>query len=215
MSLVSKIPNSMLNSFGNVTRFINQRIAPAASWSGGILSSVSGLFQAGPGESGSTDLGEKYGTSEEVALQIDKLKVKYLFEEDLTGASEEVKLCLKKYGSGNWGVCEDFEKYVPDLAKQEEERRNPDSAQPKLRVRAFFAESDMMIGKAGQKYFDQCWMQNGINNSLDYESKELPETNHDSLLEDHRLGPLKSVFEEVGSGNNDYLERLGHTPHQP
>ena len=149
-----------------------------------------------------TNLGEKYGTSDKVALQIDKLKVKYFFEEDLTGASEEVKLCLKKHGSGNCGVCEDFEEYVSDLAKQEDVRRKPDLAQPKLRVHAFFAESDMMIGKVGQKYFVQCWTQDGIGDSLDYESKELSGTNHDSVLEDRRLGALKSVFEEIRSGDN-------------
>ena len=200
MNVASKIPNDMLDSWNNVNRFLAQNVAPAVSWSGGIVSSAAALFQAEPGstDSGSTTLAEKYGTSEEVAEQIDKLSGKYYFEEDTTAANEELKLCLKKSGAGSfWGACEDYGVFVKNLREKEQERRQSGPTQPKLKVQVFFAESDMLIGKGGQMYLEQCWSRHGVSDCVTFESKVLPGTNHETVIMDLKKGALKPLFEEI------------------
>ena len=195
MNLASKVPIGMLDSWNSVGKFVQQKIAPTASWSGGVVSSVSELFSSE--NSNSADLAEKYGTSKAVAKEIEKLEIKYFFEEDTTGANEEAKLCLKKEGADGWMISEDYRTFVQSLVKLEQERKRSSSDRSRLKVRVYFAEFDMMIGKGGQKYFEECWKQDGVSGNIDYDSQELPGTNHDSAMGDHKKGALKAVFEEV------------------
>lgn len=199
MNLLAKIPDSWFNSWNQVNRFINTRIAPTVSWSGGISSSVVNLFQAEPGssDSGETSVGEKYGVSEEVGKHIEKLQSKYFLAEDTTAANDEALLCLKKGGTGNWGACEDYKEYVGSLAKRERERRSSDQNRSKLQVEVYFAESDIMIGKGGQEYFEQCWQQDGVADAIDFEATELPGINHETAIMDLKKGGLKPAFEHV------------------
>ena len=197
-NLASRIPTSMFNSWHSIVGFINQKIAPSVSWSGGVVSSVSGIFSSDSSSSSDDNLVEKYGTAPKVAKEIERLVGKYFFEgEDVTGANEEAKLCLKKKGPGAWMICEDYQAHVESLTQQEKERVRSGSERPRLKVHAYFAESDVMIGKGGQKYFEQLWSQDGVSESIEYQSHELPGTNHDSVLIDHKKGALKTIFEEV------------------
>ena len=194
MNLASRLPTNMLDSWHSVNKFINEQIVPAASWSGGVVSSITGLFS---NSTDSNDLAEKYGTSKEVAKEIERLEIKYLFAEDTTASDEEAKLCLKKEGSDTWMACADYRAYVTSLAKQEQERRVSNPRESKLKVQVYYAESDIMIGKGGQKYFEECWKQDDVSQVIDFDSQELPGTNHDSALFDPKKGALKSIFEEI------------------
>ena len=203
MNMASALPDGMFNSWNKLNKFIGTNVAPGLSWSAGIVASVSGVFQTGPSnnDSGQTSPGERYGTSEELGKAIENLRTKYYFAEDTTAANEEARLCLKKGGSGTWGVCESLETYVQNLVKQEEQRRRSELAQPKLRVQVYFASSDIMIGKKGQEYFEQSWKKDEVIERMHFESKELPGTDHDSALLDLKKGALESVFEDVRNAN--------------
>jgi pimeloyl-ACP methyl ester carboxylesterase len=199
----SKIPASIIGHWNDVNKFINTRVMPSIGWSGGVLSSITNLFRAEPGgakDSGATDAAERYGVDAEVAKHISKLVTKFFLAEDTSAANEEALLCLKKHGPGCWGICEDYEEYVRLLIKAEKDRR-PAARAKKLRVEVYFAESDLMIGDAGDKgqtYFDNCWKQaEGLSDVIDYESQVLPETNHETVLADFKKGALKRIFESI------------------
>ena len=51
----------------------------------------------------------------------------------------------------------------------------------KLRVKVYLAESDMMTGKQGGEWFDNCWRPEVLEERIDYESCTVPGTNHDSI----------------------------------
>ncbi|KAK3701694.1 hypothetical protein LTR37_015347 [Vermiconidia calcicola] len=194
MNLASKVPNGMLDSWNGLNKVINERVVPSVLWSGGMFSAVAGLFQSGE-DGDRAPPGEKYGTSDETAKAIEALMSKYFFAEGTTAGNEDAKLCLKKDPSASWGVCEDYEEYVRNLVEQESGRAQDGDA--KLNVHVFFAESDMMIGMAGERYFERCWRQAGVSDHIEYESTKLPGTDHDSALIDHRKGALKSILEAV------------------
>ena len=69
-------------------------------------------------------------------------------------------------------------------------------------VLAFFAASDLMIGKGGQEYFEKCWRQEGMAGKVDFESQICEGTDHDSVLVDFRLGALKKVFARIGANGS-------------
>lgn len=196
MNLASKVPNGILDSWNGVMKFINRRIAPSIMWSGGVISTVSSLFKSKDEDSDSTSLADRYGRSEEYGKEVDELMGSYYFQEDTTAGNEDAKLCLKKEGTGCWGVCEDYEEYVRSLVQKESERR-PD--EPKLDIRVYYAESDMLIGKMGQEYFERCWQQVDLAGSISYRSKELPGTNHDSTVLDFNKGAAKEIFDEIAA----------------
>lgn len=197
---MSKLPVGMFSSWNSVAGFIQQRIAPSVAWSGGIISSVSGMLNTSTDEGKNTP-GKRYGTSEEVGKEIERLLVKYLFSEDTTAGNEEAKLCLKKDKDVSWGACENYEDYMTSLCTQEREKMSAGDSMQKLKVQAFFAASDMMIGKGGQEYFDQLWKQGNDSGVIDFESKELPETDHDSALLDQDAGAMERIFEQIAAGD--------------
>ena len=142
MNIASAVPDKLMDSWNGVVKFINTQIAPAASWSSGIFSSMSGVGSKDDDTTASSP-GERYGASEAVGKEIERLQTKYCFAEDTTAGNEEARLCLKKGGLGLWRVCEDFEDFVRSVVVQEQERRQSDTILPKLQVRVYYAESDI------------------------------------------------------------------------
>lgn len=202
MNAVSKLPSGAFSYWSNLTSFINQSVMPASSWSGGVISSLTEMFQGQPGAANTTedsgeDAQEKYGVDKKTMDEIDKLSTKYAFAEDMSGANDEARLCVEKLGPGSWGDCEDYMAFVRTFAGTERNRINADGAAVKLKVRLHFAESDMMIGKEGQKYFEQCWRQEGVADAVDVDSKEWPSSNHETVLLDLKKGAVRTVFEDV------------------
>lgn len=197
--LASKIPTGLFGSWNAIARLINTRVAPTLNWSSGIVSSSASLFQteSGTGEASNLKLGELYGVSEEVGKYIDQLKWKWFLAETTTAGNEEALLCLRKSGYDDWGVCDDYESFVRQLAKQEQECRSAHDGTPKLKVDTFFAESDALVGEGGQQYFEQCWEQDGVAEAISFSSATLPGTDHDTALMDLKKGALKTVFERI------------------
>lgn len=199
MNVASKIPTGMIDGWSNLNKFIMTNVMPAASWSGGIFTAVANMFQTetGTGDSEAKKLAAKFGTSEETAALIEKLRMKYLSAEDMTAGNEDAKMCLRKPGA-DWRIFEDYAVYVRTIRDRETQRRAADSTAPKLRVRTYFAESDMMIGKTGRDYFNKTWRENG-GEHIDYESYDLPGTNHDSAIGDPEKGAQKMILSAVSA----------------
>lgn len=192
-NLVSKLPEGAFGSWNSIAGFIQQQVAPSLAWSGGLISGVFKAPTAAPNPPG-----KRYGTSEEVGKEIERLQTKYVFSEDTTAANEEAKLCLKKGDSAIWGICDDYNEFVSSVCAQEKDWASADASSSKLKLRVYFAASDVMIGKGGQEYFKKCWQKGGVSEVIDFESKELPGTDHDSALIDQDAGAMKIIFAEVG-----------------
>ena len=204
-TLTAKLPDGMINSFDSINKNMSKRILPIISWSGGIASSVAGLCSADPepgaADSGSMTNAEKYGVSEEVGKEIEGLVTKWFHSESTAAANEEILLCVKKDGTGSWGAAEDYEACVRDIAAQERTRLTSENGREKLKLQAYFSEGDIMIGKAGQKYFEQCWQQDGLKEVIEIESTVMPGTNHDTILADYRKGAVLVALRDVAEAH--------------
>ena len=68
----------------------------------------------------------------------------------------------------------------------------------RLKVRAYFAESDIMIGASGQKYIEEIcgWKGNSFEDVLDFDSFTVPGTDHDSVMQPVEI--LEQVFVDAG-----------------
>ncbi len=203
LTAASKLPDSWIGHWNSMAKFIQLRVAPTLSWSGGLVSVVSGVFK----QTEAPPPGNRYGTSDEVGKEIEKLTMKYLFEEDTTAANEDMLLCSKKDASASWGICDDYTECVKSICDQERSRRDADSTAAKLQVQLFFAESDMMIGKGGQEYLNKCWSQDFVSDVVEVSSQELEGTDHDTALLDIEKGALRTIFEAVASGRQATQDR--------
>jgi hypothetical protein len=203
MSLASRIPSPVIDQLSSLQGFVMSKVAPTLSFSGGLISSSAALLGSKPGPNAETKVGsdedaaEKYGVDIETAKLISSHAVKFHLAEDTTAGNEEAKLCLMKGGSATWGVLADYEACVRSIADEEGARSGDDCRT--LKVDAFFAASDLMIGKGGQEYFEKCWRQERIAGKVDFDSQVCEGTDHDSVLVDFRLGALKKVFNRIAA----------------
>jgi hypothetical protein len=125
--------------------------------------------------------------------------VKCQFAENMSGADEELKLCLRKGGDSTWADAVDYAKCVRRIAANEEVLRGGGREAARLVVNASFAGSDVMIGKRGAEYFENCWRREG-RGMVDFTAETFVGTDHDAVLVDLRKGALRGVFERVGRG---------------
>ncbi|PSK46024.1 hypothetical protein B9Z65_4992 [Elsinoe australis] len=203
-SVASKLPVAMIDSLSGISTFVNNKIRPSASWSGGIISAAA-QFAFPPSTdvptaepSSSTTPLERYGYDKDTAETIEKLSFKYQFQESTKGANEEAKLCLGKCNEDDWGEAADYLCCIRTIAVNESSTsRGSDVA--RLKVEAFFAGSDVMIGKRGQQFFEQCWQRQEVAGEVDFKTSAFPEADHDSVLVDHKKGALKVVFERIAA----------------
>lgn len=77
-----------------------------------------------------------------------------LFSEVSMGAKSEVELCLKRGSVGSWGESEDMKELVKRSYSQEKHSSVMGRAKPWVKI--YLAESDVISGKAGQRYFKSC-----------------------------------------------------------
>jgi len=97
----------------------------------------------------------------------------------------------------------DYSSCIRKIAVNEAEfgSREPNAA--KVSVEAFFAGSDIMIAKGGQKYFEQCWQSDEVKGEVDFTTSTFVGADHDSLLGDQKKGALKTVFERIVQLNKE------------
>lgn len=204
-----------MNYWSGLNKFIRKSIVPGASWSGAILSQAAGLFTSSastdlPGgaasASSSTPVVETYGYDDATAKTIEKLSWKWSLEENASGANDELKFCLKKCEDAAWIDVADYAGCIRKIAANEAAiLREGNSTARKLRVEAFFAGSDILIGKGGQKFFEQCWQSEEVRTSVDFATSTFKDADHDSVLIDLKKGAFKLILEaiaETGRGRS-------------
>ena len=110
------------------------------------------------------------------------------YEEDMTGLGQEALFLMRR--GGEWGDWGDWDRLVDMVAAREREETT------KVKVRAYFAESDIMIGTdKGPAWFDECWRERG-SGQVDYQSTRVPYADHDFIL-NLRFGVIQEIFKEI------------------
>ena len=156
--------------------FVNAAIAPPVAASSTVFSAVRNPIMSAFSRKSAIDPAQfeakkasAYGLDEKEREALNKVIFEKIMSENRAGVNDEALLCLKK-GKGkepapSWRAAEDYEGFVKGLAKREKERaeqrrREDGQLEPsasKLKVDITFSESDIMIGKGGEKYFRNCW----------------------------------------------------------
>ncbi|EED23088.1 conserved hypothetical protein [Talaromyces stipitatus ATCC 10500] len=200
LQLARFIPTKAFSYWNQIPRFF--QTSPVISFSGTVISSIKDKL---PSNSGGDSVSyhkrqrlieQEYGMAKDVQIELEKNITRFLFKENTVGANEETLQCLRK--GAPWGVCDDYEEFVKSFVERERERRSElgESSTPeKLKIRAYFAESDVMIGKTGQKYFENCF--EGYEDVLSFESSTMPDEDHDSLCSCPEV--LARIFQERSS----------------
>lgn len=188
MQVAQYIPVKLFDYWHSIPKFVVTQASPMIASSGaamrtvtGPLSSVSGLGGASQEEADKNFLDANYkrvqrdyGISVEESKELAKLAVNSMFEGQTVGANGEALVCLRKTeGKGaDWGVCEDYAACAELLSRQERERTE------KITLRAYFAETDALVGDKGQKYFEECW---GGREGVEFLGKKMLGTDHDTV----------------------------------
>ncbi|KAL6812852.1 alpha/beta-hydrolase [Trichoderma sp. SZMC 28013] len=186
------------------------RITPAFATSGTIFTKASSFLSSSLGggdgqelsfqEINRKKLATDYDLPRDVQLELGPMRMKKIFEGDTTGANDEALQCLRKGDGSSWGECDDYNVFVKTFVSAERQKQQLDAnsqGHAKLKMRAYFAESDVMIGTEGQKYFEQCWgwQENTFEDVIDFSSSTVAGTDHDSVMESIEV--LEKLFKDV------------------
>jgi hypothetical protein len=222
MQLAQFIPTKAFGVWNQIPRFFLFKVSPVMESSGAVVSRIRDIFSCASGRSSPSKedqnrlrIQEEYGMAKEVQIELEKWALQFLFEEKTVGANAEALQCLRKGGKdpeGTWGKCDDYAEFVREFAEVERRKiseslqRQDAGEERRLKVQAYFAESDTMVGKKGQTYFEECWKgkDNDFQDVLHFETSTVLGENHESL---GTLTVLKKLFYEAKRS------ALGETPH--
>lgn len=168
-----------------------------------LLPSSSGInaAESPPLERNRQRIESDYGLPVELQKELQTQTLRRMLGENMVGADSEALCCVRKGPAGLWGDCEDYALFVKKLAELERSRRAEEGGGngEKLRISAYFAESDAMIGKKGQSYMEDCWKGTGgdeFQDVLEFTATTVGETDHDSVVQSVEV--LKQIF--LGAG---------------
>ncbi|KAL7807899.1 alpha/beta-hydrolase [Trichoderma aethiopicum] len=212
MQMLQYIPTPAFSIWHRIPRFFVVDAAPVLTTSGTVLNKATSLFSASVGtdvqeltvlEKNRQKLADEYDFPRDLQMELSKILTKKIFDENTVGANSEALQCLRKGQGWSWGECEDYSVLVETLVSAERERRqsNPNWRDSmRLKVRAYFAETDIMIGAGGQKYFEEIWgsKDKAFDDVVDFESVTVPGTDHDSVMQPVEV--LEQVF--IGAGGS-------------
>lgn len=193
--MAAYIPEGAFKLWHHIPRFLMVTAQPVLAPSGTFISKAADMLSFGSGDN--TDdqsemdknrlrIDKDYGLDKDVQIQLTAWITERMFGEETIGANSEALQCLKKGPPGSWGACDNHNAFVEGLASREKaDIESPGSeGRRKLTVKAFFGETDALIGKAGQKYVEECWKgtaEQNFQNAFDFEATTLVGTDHDTV----------------------------------
>lgn len=199
MQMLQYLPTSIFGIWHHIPKFASAGGAAFQKFSQ-MLPSSSGLNAAETTslERNRQKIESEYGLTVKLQKELQILAPKSTFSENTVGADSEALLCLRKGPAGLWGECEDYALFVRNLAELEKRRRVDEGGngdREKLRICAYFAESDALIGKRGQSYMEDCWRGAGegeFQDVLTFTTATISGTDHDSLVQSVEV--LEQIF---------------------
>ncbi|KAL2272577.1 hypothetical protein FJTKL_06295 [Diaporthe vaccinii] len=202
MQMAKNLPTSVFGVWHHMPKIVSAGGAVFDKISK-LLPSSSGVNAAEtpPLERNRQKIERDYGLPVELQKELQTLTLKAIFSENMVGADSEALCCLRKGPAGLWAECDDYALFVKKLAELERSRRaaEGDGNGERLRVNAYFAETDSMIGKRGQSYMEDCWKGNGggeFQDVLNFTTMTVKETDHDSVVQSVEV--LNQIFLDVG-----------------
>ncbi|ROV92131.1 hypothetical protein VSDG_07509 [Cytospora chrysosperma] len=211
MQIVQNLPTSVFSIWHHIPKFVSAG-GTAFSKLTQMLPSSSGMLSSGetpPLERNRQRIERDYGLPVAMQKELQTLTQKAMCGENMAGADSEALLCLRKGPAGLWGECEDYPRCVHRLAELERSRRRATQGAAagdsgggeKLRINAYFAQSDSMIGSRGQRYFEDCWKgSSGVGDefqdALTFRAVTINETDHDSVVQSVEV--LTQIFLSAG-----------------
>ncbi|EPS32747.1 hypothetical protein PDE_07707 [Penicillium oxalicum 114-2] len=179
MRVASYIPSKAFALWNEIPRFFVTQASPVFSASGALIRHLtpSGGDDS-PEQANDTDflvanwrkIERDYGTPVAEQKEITQLASRYMHIENTVGANSEAMQCLRKDGGSSWGVCSDYAECARSLATE------------RFSLRAYFAESDALVGQKGQRYFEDCWGGPDVE-AIDFASKTIPRSDHDTVFQ--------------------------------
>ena len=212
LSAVSKLPESWIGKWHHIAKFMNNTVAPVLTASGVAITKASKApIQAISASKAAVT--ESAQSKHEEALwkaACESILTRYVFAENVEGASHEALLCLRK-GNIRWGNWENTGEAISKIATNEKARMQEQrpNENEKLKIHAFFAENDEMIGKGGQKYFEECFAAPQEQEYIEFRSHVIAGTDHNDVLAVSR-GGIQKMMEEIGSSPEEVCRLSGN-----
>jgi len=191
MAMTDLVPRGCMARFHHLFGFMNKGVLPAFQFSGGMIEKTFGIDYNPASEPSVKGTDRVVLTEDERRLEwyMNPELTKYLAAESVRGVSDEVLMLLKRTNHPRpWGLWDDTDDYVSRLAAQETAVHRGEAASI-LKVRAYYAASDNMIGKQGSQWFDGLWTEGACDGIIDFASCTCPGTTHDNIV-DRKFGML-------------------------
>ncbi|KAJ0417395.1 alpha/beta-hydrolase [Aspergillus carlsbadensis] len=198
MQLAQYIPGPAFKLWHHIPRFFITQATPVLASSGAAMRKISAPSSGLISSSRSQEEADRtflqanyarvemeYGVPAKDQEELARLAVNYMFSENTVGANSEALQCLRKGEGGQWGVVGDYAGCIKAFVGRERGRRGElgveggRDGEGQLRVRVYHAETDAMVGKKGQEYFEGCWK--GAGEGVDFESRRVEGTDHDTV----------------------------------
>lgn len=192
MRMAQHVPTKAFAFWNKIPRFVVTQASPVLSASGALIRHIS---PSGSGDSHETAgdhsflddnwrrVERDYGIPVTEQKELAQLAIRFMHTEDTVGANSEAMQTLRKDGGSSWGVCDDYAECAKALATDG------------FTLRAYFAATDVMIGKQGQKYFEDCWRASGME-VIHFVSRTIEGSDHDTVLQS------VEVWEDIFSAIN-------------
>ncbi|KAK1244301.1 hypothetical protein MKX07_003100 [Trichoderma sp. CBMAI-0711] len=211
MQMLQYIPTPAFSIWHRIPRFFVVDAAPVLTTSGTVLNKATSFFSASLGTNNAQELttleknrqklADEYDFPRDLQMELGTILTKKIFDENTVGANGEALQCLRKGQGWSWEACDDYAVFVKSLVSAERQRRQLDpnwQDSMRMKVRAYFAETDIMIGAGGQQYIEDIWgwEDKAFDDVLDFESVTVPGTDHDSVMQPVEI--LEQVFIDAG-----------------
>lgn len=211
MQLAQYIPASAFSVWHLIPKFFVLKAGPALASSGAVVTKASNVISGGGQDDSELETNRQrmetvYHLPRDVQIEIDALVMKKVFEENTVGANSEALQVLKKGPALSWGKCEDYETFVREVVDRERDRRSAGNNEgiAKLKVAAYFAETDALVGPKGQAYMEECWKgkeEGEFGDVIDFETHTVHGADHDSVMQSAVV--LEKLFIAAGGVMND------------
>ncbi|KAH8688440.1 Alpha/Beta hydrolase protein [Ilyonectria robusta] len=211
MQLAQYIPASAFSVWHLIPKFFVLKAGPAFASSGAVVTKASNVISGGGQDDSELEKNRQrmetvYQLPRDVQIEIDALVMKKVFEENTVGANSEALQVLKKGPALSWGKCEDYEIFVREVVDRERNRRSAgnNEGMPKLKVAAYFAETDALVGPKGQAYMEECWKgkeEGEFGDVIDFETHTVHGADHDSVMQSAVV--LEKLFIAAGGVMNE------------
>ncbi|KAF7715270.1 Uncharacterized protein PECH_002109 [Penicillium ucsense] len=175
----SYIPSKAFGLWNEIPRFFVTQASPVVSASGAFVRYLSPSASSNSEDTASDvaflvanwrKVERDYGVPLSEQKELAQLVGRFLHTENTVGANSEAMQCLRKDGGTSWGVCSDYVDCAKALATEP------------FTLRAYFAETDALIGSKGQQYFENCWRGPGVE-AIEFTSKTIPQSDHDTVFQ--------------------------------